>query len=111
MKPAIFALIDSEGWPFWNATDTCCDYDGSGVDDAGYLTRLLDEALERVAIDPARVVFMGHSNPPQRRLVECLSRAACGPDPARSARVVRPCCDTAFEGSPPAWCATIVTGS
>lgn len=54
--------VDSDGAPFWNATDTCCDYDGSGVDDVKYLTKLLDELAAKVHIDPARVAFVGHSN-------------------------------------------------
>lgn len=55
-------LVDSAGSPFWNATDTCCDFDGSGVDDAGYLSGLIDEAQDAVPIDSARVVVVGHSN-------------------------------------------------
>jgi len=54
--------IDSDGAPFWNATDTCCDYDGTGVDDAGWLLDLIAEADARVAIDSTRVVAVGHSN-------------------------------------------------
>ncbi|MCP4872948.1 MAG: hypothetical protein GY898_30010 [Proteobacteria bacterium] len=54
--------IDSEGAPFWNATDTCCDYDGTDVDDAGWLLGLIEETRARVAIDPAGVVAVGHSN-------------------------------------------------
>lgn len=54
-------LIDEGGSPYWNATDTCCDYDGTGVDDAGYLTGLIEELTARVAIDPQRIAVVGHS--------------------------------------------------
>ncbi|MFT7580138.1 MAG: polyhydroxybutyrate depolymerase [Myxococcota bacterium] len=55
-------LIDSDGSPYWNATDTCCDFFGSGVDDVGYLTALLDALTSRVNVDPARIYLLGHSN-------------------------------------------------
>ena len=54
--------IDPDEAPFWNATDTCCDYYDSGVDDVGYLSSLLDEAKERFTIDTNRVIYLGHSN-------------------------------------------------
>ncbi|MCA9543335.1 MAG: alpha/beta hydrolase fold domain-containing protein [Myxococcales bacterium] len=54
--------VDSAGSPFWNATDTCCDFDGSGVDDVGYLTALLAEAKAAIHVDAGRVVLIGHSN-------------------------------------------------
>ena len=47
---------------FWSATDACCDHYGDGVDDVTYLTELLDEAEERLAVDPSQVYLMGHSN-------------------------------------------------
>jgi polyhydroxybutyrate depolymerase len=51
---------DSSGAQFWNATDECCDFDGSGVDDVGYLTALLDEA--RATYRTSTVALVGHSN-------------------------------------------------
>lgn len=62
-----FALIladgstDTAGAPFWNATDTCCDYDDSGVDDVGYLFGLLDELAAKVHTNSAKVTVLGHS--------------------------------------------------
>lgn len=53
---------DPDDRQFWNATEACCDLGGAGVDDAGYLTGLLDEAEAALPIDPDRVYFMGHSN-------------------------------------------------
>src|SRR5262245_24986661 len=32
---------DRTGKRFWNATDTCCDFDGTNVDDVAYLTGLV----------------------------------------------------------------------
>ncbi len=54
--------VDSRGNHFWNATDACCDFDGTHVDDASYLTSLVKEISGRYAVDPKRVYFMGHSN-------------------------------------------------
>ena len=47
---------------FWNATEACCDWYGQGVDDVGHLTGLIDEALEKLPVDPRRVFLVGHSN-------------------------------------------------
>jgi len=55
-------LVDSDGAHFWNATDTCCDYDETGVDDVGYLNALIAELLERFAVDSTRITLVGHSN-------------------------------------------------
>ena len=54
--------IDSMGRRFWNATDACCDFDGTRVDDLSYLTDLIDEAVEKYAVNPDQVYFMGLSN-------------------------------------------------
>ena len=53
---------DFLGNPFWNATDACCDLFGSGVDDATYLSELVDAIADQLSVDPWRVHFMGHSN-------------------------------------------------
>jgi polyhydroxybutyrate depolymerase len=47
---------------FWNATEVCCDRYGAGVDDVAYLTGLIDEAIEKLPVDTARVYLFGHSN-------------------------------------------------
>ena len=54
--------VDTLGFPFWNATDSCCDFFGSGVDDSGYLLALVDEMKNLYNIDDRRVYFIGHSN-------------------------------------------------
>ena len=53
---------DSTGKQFWNATDACCDFGNTGVDDVAYIGGLIDEAIETYAVDPARVYLLGHSN-------------------------------------------------
>lgn len=54
--------VDQDGARFWNATQACCDFYGSGVDDVGYLTGLITEAKARFNVDPERVIVVGHSN-------------------------------------------------
>jgi len=53
---------DSNGARFWNATEACCDVDGSRVDDSSYLAALIAEIGTHVAVDPRRVFIVGHSN-------------------------------------------------
>ncbi|MEL6182179.1 MAG: PHB depolymerase family esterase [Myxococcota bacterium] len=53
---------DSNGDQFWNASDVCCDFDDSDVDDVTYLNALIDEAQLRWHIDPDRIYVLGHSN-------------------------------------------------
>lgn len=53
---------DSRGDRFWNATDACCNFYGSDVDDAGYLDGLITAIEAAVAVDPRRVYVAGHSN-------------------------------------------------
>ena len=61
-----FALItpqgttDSRGNAFWNATDACCNFDGSDVDDSAWLSALVAEAQEIVDVSGVHVV--GYSN-------------------------------------------------
>ncbi len=54
--------MDVSGNRFWNALGPCCDLGGTGVDDVGYLTGLLDAAEAVVPVDTSRVYFIGHSN-------------------------------------------------
>ena len=53
---------DSGGSQFWNATDACCNFGGSAVDDVAYLEGLLDEVEAALPIDATRIYFVGHSN-------------------------------------------------
>ena len=63
-----FALLVPEGTPnskreqFWNATDACCNFEDSPVDDVGYLVNLIRKTQEEYSIDPQRVYIVGHSN-------------------------------------------------
>jgi polyhydroxybutyrate depolymerase len=65
-RGAVFAAPDgtrdSLNRPFWNATDTCCNFDDVDVDDNAYLMGLVDEISSALSIDPQRVYFVGHSN-------------------------------------------------
>lgn len=54
--------IDAIGNRFWNATDACCDFVDTGVDDVGYIEGLVAEVSEQYAVDPDRVYLLGHSN-------------------------------------------------
>jgi polyhydroxybutyrate depolymerase len=53
---------DSDGLRFWNASPSCCNFDGIEVDDVAYLRGLIDESRALVNIDPAHVALLGHSN-------------------------------------------------
>lgn len=54
--------IDRRGNRFWNATDACCDFDRTGVDDVAYLAAVIDDMSARYRVDPRRVFVVGHSN-------------------------------------------------
>ena len=54
--------IDSDGYRFWNATNACCNFGKSAVDDVAYLTGVIAEIQAKLAIDPKRIAFVGHSN-------------------------------------------------
>ena len=51
---------DSDGNRFWNATDYCCDFEDSEVDDVQYLRSLIDEASELVRL--GSIYAVGQSN-------------------------------------------------
>jgi len=54
--------VDDAGNQFWNATDACCNFDHSTVDDVGYITGLITDISIEWNVDPKRVYIMGHSN-------------------------------------------------
>lgn len=54
--------VDSQGLRFWNAGSSCCNFDGTDVDDVAYLRGLVAEAKQVLSIDPRRVYLIGHSN-------------------------------------------------
>lgn len=50
------------GKRFWDAGPACCNFTGVPVDDVGYLSGLIAQAVEERPIDPDRVYLFGHSN-------------------------------------------------
>lgn len=54
--------LDTGGNRFWNATEYCCDFGDTGVDDEGYLRDLVHEMKSLYPVDESRVYFIGHSN-------------------------------------------------
>jgi polyhydroxybutyrate depolymerase len=54
--------VDQVGNEFWNATNACCNFYGSGVDDSAYLSQLIGTVKRLYTVDNARVFVMGHSN-------------------------------------------------
>tara|TARA_B100000029_G_scaffold43608_1_gene40392 strand:- start:172 stop:1062 length:891 start_codon:yes stop_codon:yes gene_type:complete len=55
-------MKNPDGNQYWNATDACCDFYQSGVDDVAYLSGVIEEAIEAFNIDTKRVFLVGHSN-------------------------------------------------
>lgn len=53
---------DGRGDRFWNATDACCNFDRSDIDDVGYLDGLITAIEAAVTVDPRRIYVAGHSN-------------------------------------------------
>ena len=50
------------GYQFWNATDACCDFWNTGVDDAGNLRGVIEQIAGRFAVDRKRIYLVGHLN-------------------------------------------------
>ena len=53
---------NANGERFWSATDACCDFDRTGVNDVAYLDGLITAVEASFAVDPKRVDLLGHSN-------------------------------------------------
>jgi polyhydroxybutyrate depolymerase len=51
---------DAQGNEFWNATNACCNVDGSTVDDSSYLASLVNEIHVKYNADQARVYVYGN---------------------------------------------------
>ena len=54
--------VDSRGKRFWNATDACCNKDGSSTDDSGYLRALVEAIEAKYPVDPLQIHAFGYSN-------------------------------------------------
>jgi polyhydroxybutyrate depolymerase len=55
-------ILDSSGRRFWNASDSCCNFDGIAIDHVAALRRWIAEATANPAVDPRRVYLVGFSN-------------------------------------------------
>jgi polyhydroxybutyrate depolymerase len=53
---------NSRNETFWNATDGCCDFEGSNVDDVGYIMAVVEDMKAHYNVDPKRIYLFGHSN-------------------------------------------------
>jgi polyhydroxybutyrate depolymerase len=47
---------------FWNASEACCNFYASEVDDVAYIKGIIDSMKQDYNVDPARVYLIGHSN-------------------------------------------------
>ena len=54
--------VDRWGKRFWNGTDAGNDFGNTGVDDAGYLRKLIEEIARSFPVDRKRVYLFGHAN-------------------------------------------------
>ena len=63
-----FLLATPDGTPdpdtfrFWNATDACCNFFESKVDDVAYLNAIVDDVSAKFSVDKKRIFAIGHSN-------------------------------------------------
>lgn len=58
-------LKNNEGKGFWNASNFCCDFDQTDVDDVAYIKGIIDEIThshEIGRIDLSRIFLIGYSN-------------------------------------------------
>ena len=53
---------NKEGQTFWNATDACCNFENSKVDDVAYVRAIIDDVATRLTLDKKRVFVIGLSN-------------------------------------------------
>jgi polyhydroxybutyrate depolymerase len=53
---------DSTNNQFWNATDACCNFNGSKVDDSAYISKLIKDVQAAYNVDAKRIYLIGHSN-------------------------------------------------
>ena len=55
-------LLNHGGMRYWNATDACCAFDETQVDDVAYLTAVVEDMKKRYRVDEKRIFVMGYSN-------------------------------------------------
>ncbi len=47
---------------FWNATDACCNFANSSVDDVAYIKGLIEEVKSVYRVNEKKIFLVGHSN-------------------------------------------------
>jgi len=52
---------NTQGWHFWNATNVCCDFEGSSVNDSAYLQALITQVRGLLNVDERRITSVGYS--------------------------------------------------
>lgn len=52
----------SNGVRFWNATDACCNFQNSPVDDSAYVSSIIAGVEAQYNVDRKRIYVVGHSN-------------------------------------------------
>ena len=55
-------MKDGSGNRFWNASNVCCDFTKTNVDDVAYIDSLIQESADKFNIDKSRIYLFGHSN-------------------------------------------------
>lgn len=55
-------MLDYSGRRFWNASESCCNFDRLEVDHVALLRDWIGAALKHPKLDPARVYLVGYSN-------------------------------------------------
>lgn len=55
-------VLDHSGRRFWNATDSCCNFDRLEVDHVELLRQWITQATQSPRVDPERVYIVGFSN-------------------------------------------------
>jgi polyhydroxybutyrate depolymerase len=54
--------VDFLGNRFWNATNACCDFGATAVDDVAYVNAIIDDVSAKYNVDAKRIFVTGHSN-------------------------------------------------
>ncbi|MEO7094385.1 MAG: alpha/beta fold hydrolase, partial [Polyangiales bacterium] len=54
--------LDGSGKRFWDASDACCNFTKTKVDDVAYVAAIIDDMSAKYNVDPKRVYLVGHSN-------------------------------------------------
>ena len=55
-------MKDGSGNRFWNASNACCDFAKTGVNDVAYIDGLIEEISNEYNLDTSRIYLFGHSN-------------------------------------------------